>query len=103
MISILEAAIIKFNEDEITTKISDEISTYDLIKKHKEALKCLEAINTFKERKQHKIDSIHGFPGTFHRLRAGLIKRIDTIHRCINRLTLRHNKIVNELLNQKDK
>ncbi len=83
-------------EDEIEAKLIEDILSHSLIKKHEKAIECLEAIRTFQKRKRMEIGSIESFPGTFPRLRAKSVNRIDTLNRCINRLILRYNKLMNE-------
>lgn len=83
----------KFKESEVENVSLANFDVKDLIEKHEKAIEILEAIEHFKRRKKMSIEMINGFQGTFPRLRAKLVNRVDTINRCIKRLEERYGNI----------
>jgi len=69
------------------------------IEKHQSCIEILEGIKHFEKKKERKIESINGFAGTFPELRLKYINDIDTINRCIERLVLRYQTILQQILN----
>ena len=57
------------------------------IDKHEKAIEILEAIQSFYRKIKLKQDSINGFAGTFPRLKANLLNDIDTLEKCIKRIS----------------
>ena len=67
----------------------------NLIDKHKKAIELLEGIKGLEKRKELTIDSLNGFAGTFPELRRKYLNRIDTLSKCIDKLTLKYQIILN--------
>lgn len=96
MNALLEKMVIVFKENESKTK-EIKIDTHNIIDNHQMCIEIMEAIQSFKNRKQLRIDSINGFSGTFPELRRKYSNDIDTINMCINRLYLRYENLKNQL------
>jgi len=94
MNSLLETFVSPFKEEETPNQVRGDIDVASALEKLEKAKEILEAIETFKERKYISIDGINGFVGTFPRLRAEAINRIDTYNKCINRLYERYEKLM---------
>lgn len=64
------------------------------IAKHERCIQILDAIKRFERRKQSKIESLNGFPGTFYTLKVSLQNRIYIIELCIERLKHNYKQLV---------
>ena len=94
----LSRYVTKFKESEVYSH-SFILNENELKDSLQVCIEILDAISYFKKMKQHKVDSINGFQGTFPELRAKYIDNIDTYNRCIERLYKRYNHQLNKLSN----
>lgn len=84
-----------FKESEVLNVGLANFSSRSLIDKHQMCIEILEGIMHFEQRKNHRIESIGGFAGTFPELRRKYVNDIDTINRCIKRLEQRYKRVLN--------
>jgi len=96
MNALLQNMVKVFKESELNTP-EINIDTHNIIDNHQMCIEIMEAIQSFKNRKQNRIDSINGFSGTFPELRRKYVNDIDTMNMCINRLYSRYENLKNQL------
>ena len=65
-----------------------------LMDKHQCCIEILEAIQHFQQRIKQTKENINGFAGTFPDLKRKYINDLDTLYRCVERLSIRYVNVM---------
>ena len=80
----------------ITEQLKDK-KIQNVIKTHEQCIKLFEAIEGLKWRKKRRQEDLDGFAGTFPELKRSLINNIDTLDRCIYRISKKYTETLTKL------